>query len=398
MRERAFAARRRRWYAVVMPDQKLGTPAAETLTITALETIPLRVPLARTYSGSHYRMTHRSTIVTRIHTAEGVVGEAYTGDEDESNAAIQRIVRDEIAPLLIGEDGYATERLWSLARPATFDILRDRRQGLVAQACVDTALWDLKGKALGVPLWKLWGGYRSEVPIIWTGIYYGSELSIEDEIARAREIGLAGMKMKVGGETPEADAARFIRCRKAAGDDFILVADANQAWTVDEAVRFARLVADHDLYYFEEPVHWHNDKRALRDVRYRAGVRVCAGQSEFSHSGARDLMEAGAIDFCNFDASWSAGPTEWLRVAATSLAYDVRMSHHEEPHLGSHLLAAVPNGEFVDTFHPDRDPIWHGLVANRPKISGGTIALPQRPGLGWELDEDFIARWRVSFD
>jgi L-alanine-DL-glutamate epimerase-like enolase superfamily enzyme len=379
-------------------ESLVGTPASPKLTITRIETIPLRVPLARTYSGSFYWMTHRSTIITRIYTEEGVIGEAYVGDEDAANEHIERIIHEEIAPKLIGQDGYATERLWEIARPATFNILRDRRLGLVAQSCVDTALWDLKAKALGVPLWKLWGGYRSEVPIIWTGIYYGSELSIEDEIARAREVGVAGMKMKVAGQTPEEDATRFIRCREAAGDDFILVSDANQGWTIQEAVKYARLVADHDLYYFEEPVYWHNDRRSLRDVRYKAGVDVCAGQSEFSASGARDLMETGSVDVCNFDGSWSAGPTEWRRMAATALSYDVRVVHHEEPQVGSHLLASVPNGEFVDTFHRDRDPIWNGLVANRPKIQNGKIALPDRPGLGWELDEDFIAKYRVSFD
>lgn len=378
-------------------DGAVGAPAAPSLTITNIETIPLRVPLARTYSGSFYWMTHRSTIITRIHTEEGVLGEAYVGDEDAANEQIEQIIHREIAPKLVGHDAYGTERLWELTRPATFNILRDRRLGLVAQSCVDTALWDLKAKALGMPLWKLWGGYRQQVPIIWTGIYYGSELSIEEEIARARNVGVAGMKMKVGGQSSDEDAARFIRCRKAAGDDFILVSDANQGWTVREAVRYARLVADHDLYYFEEPVYWHNDKRSLRDVRYKSGVDVCAGQSEFSHSGARDLMETGSIDVCNFDGSWSAGPTEWLRMAATALSYDVRVVHHEEPQVGAHLLAAVSNGEFVDTFHRDRDPIWNGLVANRPDIVDGHITLPDQPGLGWELDEDFISKYQVGF-
>ena len=373
-----------------------SAPAFPKLTISAIESISLRVPLARVYSGSHYWMTHRSTILTRIYTEEGLVGEAYVGDEDETNAEIIRIVHQELAPGLIGADAHATERIWELTRPATFNILRDRRLGLVAQASIDTAVWDLKGKALGVPLWKLWGGYRSDMPIVWIGMYYGSELSIEDEIVRAREAELAGMKVKVGGRTPEEDADRFARCRRAAGDDFVLIADANQGWSVRDAVRFAQLVADQDLYYFEEPVGWANDMRSMRDVRYLGSVRTCAGQSEFSHTGARDLMEAGAIDVCNFDASWSGGPTEWRRVAATSLAYDVTMAHHEEPQVASHLLASIPNAEFIDTFHADRDPIWNGLVANRPAIRDGKVALPEGPGLGWELDEDFIARWRVG--
>ena len=126
--------------------------APRRLTITAVETVPLRVPLARTFHGSHYRMTHRSTIVTRIHTEEGIVGEAYAGDEDAGLLEIEQIIAAEIAPRLLGEDAFAVERCWELARPATFDILRDRRLGLVACACVDAAIWDAVGKALEQPL------------------------------------------------------------------------------------------------------------------------------------------------------------------------------------------------------------------------------------------------------
>ena len=134
----------------------------------------------------------------------------------------------------------------------------------------------------------------------------------------------------------------------------------------------------------------------MRDVRYTAGVRVCAGQSEYSAAGCRDLMAEGAIDVCNFDASWSGGPTEWRRAAAVALAYDVAMGHHEEPQVASHLLASVPHGLFVECFHPDRDPIWWNLVANRPRLSDGSLELPHAPGFGWELDLDYVERHRVS--
>ncbi|MGH2949106.1 MAG: mandelate racemase/muconate lactonizing enzyme family protein [Solirubrobacteraceae bacterium] len=373
-----------------------GTSTVSSLTIDRIETIPVRVPLGRTYRGSHYQMTHRSTIVTRIHTREGIVGEAYAGDEDAALLEIDAIVRDEIAPALTGQDAFAVERCWELARPATFDILRNRRLALVACACVDTAIWDAIGKALGQPLWRLWGGYRDSLPMISIGGYYDSPVGIAEEIAELRERGLAGMKFKVGGLTPEADAERFREARAAAGPDFVLAADANQGWTRDEAIRFARLVADYGMHFFEEPCHWHNDRRVLRDVRYIAGVRTCAGQSELSASGCRDLMVEGAIDVCNFDASWSGGPTEWRRVAAMALAFDVAMGHHEEPQVAAHLLAGVPNGTFVECFDPDRDPIWWNLVANRPPLSGGRLSLPADPGLGWELDTDYIEHYRVA--
>ena len=117
------------------------------LTIERIEVVPIRVPLARVFSGSYYRMSHRATVITRVHTREGIVGEAYTGDEDTTLPELLAIVRDEIEPRLIGEDAFQVERCWQLARPATFDILRDRRLGLVACGGVDTAIWDAVGKA-----------------------------------------------------------------------------------------------------------------------------------------------------------------------------------------------------------------------------------------------------------
>lgn len=374
----------------------LASAAPTPLTIERIETIPIRVPLARVYRGSHYHMTHRSTIVTRVHCTDGIVGEAYAGDEDATLLEIDAVIREELTPALVGQDAFAIERCWELARPATFDILRDRRVGLVACASVDAALWDAVGKRLGESLWRLWGGYRDAMPMISIGGYYGADADIAAEVAELRERGLAGMKFKVGGRSPEEDADRFRQARAAAGDDWILCADANQGWTRDEAIRFARLVEPYGLTWFEEPCQWHNDRRAMADVRLAAGVRVCAGQSELSAGGCRDLMVAGAIDVCNFDASWSGGPTEWRRVAAMATAFDVQMGHHEEPQLSSHLLASIPHGAFVECFHPDRDPIWWNLIANRPPLRDGLLKLPEGPGLGWVLDEEYIAHHRVG--
>jgi D-galactarolactone cycloisomerase len=371
-----------------------ATPAA--MTIERIETALVRVPLGRVFRGSHYQMTHRSTVVTRVHTAGGIVGEAYAGDEDAGLLDIDAIIHDEIAPRLVGEDARAIERCWQLSRPATFDILRDRRLGLVACACVDAAHWDAVGKALGEPLWRLWGGFRDRLPMICIGGYYDAPVSIEEEVEFVLESGLAGMKFKVGGRSPEVDAERLRRARRAGGDDFVLCADANQGWSPAEAVRFARAVEDCELRWFEEPCTWDNDRRAMRDVRMKAGVDVCAGQSELSAAGCRDLMVDGAIDVCNFDASWSGGPTEWRRVAAMARSFDVAMGHHEEPQLSTHLLASIPHGTYAECFEPDRDPIWWNLIANRPPLRDGWLQLDDRPGLGWELDEDYLDFHRLG--
>lgn len=377
-----------------------STPASlSPLEITKVETIPMRAPLEREFKGSYYRMVNRATLITRVHTSEGIVGEAWVGDEDDTLLDIDRVVREEITPRVLGRDAFAVEQIWDQAWPATFDILRDRRLGLVATAAIDTAVWDAVGKALGQPLWRLWGGFRSRIPMIVIGGYYGQDdAGIIEEMQGYRDEGLAGCKFKIGGASPAEDARRVAVAREAVGDDFVLAVDANQGYTVLEAVEFAGRAADLDLAWFEEPCRWANDRRAMRDVRSRSTIPVSAGQTELTPSGCRDLMEFGAIDICNFDASWSGGPTAWRRVAGIAHAYDVLMGHHEEPQVASHLIASQSHGTFVECFAPARDPFWYRLVANRPLPRDGFIDLPTTPGLGWDIDWDYVDAHRLDRD
>ena len=376
------------------------------LKIESIETIPVRVPLPFTYKGSYYRMRNRCTIITRVRTSEGIVGEAYNADEDEPlQSEILSIVRDELVPRVVGLDAFATERVWETMLPATFDQLRPRWYAMQAIACIDTAVWDAVGKALGQPLWRLWGGYRDRIPMIGIGGYYIPEndaakgQEIEDEIDFFQgEHGMVGMKFKVGARTPKEDADRLRRARDHAGGDFLFVVDANQGYTVPEALAFLAAVRAEgiELRWFEEPTRWHADFRGLRDVRYRGNVDVAAGQSEISRVGMREMMAAGAIDVCNYDASWGGGPTEWRRIAALASAYDIQLGHHEEAQVAAHLLASQPHGTYVEAFSPARDPIFWQMLENRPALIDGNFPLSERPGLGWVLDEAFIERYRMD--
>lgn len=374
--------------------------------IEAIETIPIRVPLPFTYKGSYYKMRNRCTIITRIRTSSGLVGEAYNADEDEPlQSEIRAIIHDELAPQVIGLDVTQVEKIWEAMLPATFDQLRPRWYAMQAIACIDSAVWDAIGKTYGQPLWRLWGGYRDRVPMIGIGGYYIPDSEEAKEQAIEREIdffkgehAMVGMKFKIGAMPPDVDAARLVRARRHAGDDFLFVVDANQGYTVAEALSFlGRIRAEGiELRWFEEPTRWHGDFRSLRDVRLRGNVNVAAGQSEISRTGMREMIASGAIDVSNYDASWGGGPSEWRRIAAIAYSYDVQVGHHEETQVASHLLASVPNGTYVEAFSPARDPIFWQMLANRPALVDGQFPLSDRPGLGWELDADFIERYRVD--
>jgi D-galactarolactone cycloisomerase len=377
-----------------------------SLTIESIETIPIRVPLPFTYKGSYYKMRNRCTIITRVTTSEGIVGEAYNADEDEPlQSEILAILHDELKPAVLGLDAFGTERVWEAMLPATFDQLRPRWYAMQAMACIDTAVWDAVGKAMGQPLWRIWGGYRDRIPMIGIGGYYipddesskGQEIEREIDFFQS-EHGMVGMKFKIGAEPPAVDAARLARARRHAGDDFLFVVDANQGYTVAEALEFVAAVRSEGIAirWFEEPTRWHADFRGLRDVRMRGNVNVAAGQSEISRVGMREMMAAGAIDVCNYDASWGGGPTEWRRIAALASAFDVQLGHHEEAQVASHLLASQPHGTYVETFSPARDPIFWQMIENRPALVDGHFPLPDAPGLGWVLDETFIAKYRVD--
>ncbi|OVZ65091.1 MULTISPECIES: mandelate racemase/muconate lactonizing enzyme family protein [unclassified Pigmentiphaga] len=372
-----------------------GVPALVDARITRIETIPLRVELERPATGSTLKLTHRCTIVTRVHTDAGVVGECFNGNDDELQPAIIRLIHDELEPLLKGRRVAAIDDAWAATRRATEPFLRDRRVALRAQACVDSALHDAVGKLAGLPLHLLWGGARERVPVVALGGYYrqsGDLEALADEVAELKAFGIHGLKLKLGGKTPAEDALRAQTVRRAGGDGFVLACDANQGWSREEALEFVRRTRDLNLAWFEEPCRWDNDRADMAVVRTVGGVPVAAGQSELSRFGCRDLLTAGAIDICNFDASWGGGPTEWRRVAMLASAFNVSVMQHLEPQIGLMMSAGVVNGRYAEVMLPWRDPFFYKLIANQPArpFVDGFYTLPTAPGWGMSFDPEYL--------
>jgi D-arabinonate dehydratase len=372
---------------------------SDPVRIESIDAIALDIPLAKDFGGSTYHVLKRSTVITRLRTGDGLVSEVYNGDNRAHGREIVAIVRDELAPRVRGLNIFEGERVWETMFALTH-AQGDRKLLLEAIACVDCAIWDVVGKALGKSVRELLGGYRTELPIISIGGYYMPGKTLDDiarEIEAYRRADMAGCKFKVGGLTPEDDARRVQAARRAAGADFILAVDANRGWTAADAIRFAHLVEPLDIRWFEEPCHWYDDVAMMARVRAATRIPVTAGQSEITSHAIRRLLDAGAVDIVNYDASEGGGVTDWRRAAALCHAAGVSMAHHEEPQIAQHLLAAVPHGTYLECFaDPARDPVCQTVWANRPPIKNGIMTVSTAPGFGIVLDAALVERYRVA--
>ena len=367
--------------------------------IHGIEAVAIEIPLKRNFGGSTYAVNRRCTVITRVRTDEGPASEIYNGDNREHGREIVRLIREELAPRVTGIAVQEVERAWH-AMFALTHASRDRKTLLEAIACVDCALWDLTGKALGKNVAALLGGARGSLPIISIGGYYVEGKSLADigrEMERYRAAGMAGCKFKVGGLAPEEDAKRVQAARQAAGPGFMLCVDANRGWNAHDAIRFARLVEPLDIAWFEEPCHWYDDAALMARVRQAIRIPVTAGQSEITSHGVRRLVDAGAVDFVNYDVSEGGGATDWRRAAEICRSAGVRMAHHEESQIALQLLAGVPHGTYAECFaDPDRDPVWQAMWENRPPVRNGCMDVPQEPGFGIKLDWKMVERYRIA--
>lgn len=378
--------------------------------ITAIEAIPLECNLERAYNGSTYAITSRYTLVAEVRLANGVVGRTFGGDEEKYQKDITAVINGPFRELLVGQDALNVERSWdAMFRCTSLDLvnrgihtldLANHAVLMQAISAVDIAMWDAIGKTLKQPLYKLLGGFREKVPVIGIGGYYfpgKGEKQLADELRSYKENGLAGVKLKVGGLTTAEDADRVRIAREAAGPEFVIACDANQAWTVEQALEFCRRVRAYNIRWIEEPIKWYDQLQGLAEVRQMGGIPVVAGQGEISRFGCRDLVAARAVDILNVDATIAGGVTEWRRVAAMAGMWNISMGHHEEPQIAIHLLASIPHSLYVEIF-PDaeRDPLWFELPAEHPRIANGFMQVPQTPGVGIPLRAETIARYRAE--
>jgi D-arabinonate dehydratase len=378
--------------------------------ITELRAIRLERDLNTVFQGGTYQITNRYTLVTEVVLANGIRGVMFGGDEWRWQKEIAALINDHFAGLLVGSNVMDVEQHWDAMfqsralerwnRSIHVLDLANRGVQMQAIAAVDIALWDAIGKMLRQPVCRLLGGYKQRVPVVAIGGYHRQnqrDRDFAEEMRAYKAAGVAGIKLKVGHLTPADDADRVRFVREVTGPDFVIACDANQAWTCSQVTDFCRRAQPHRLEWLEEPVRWEDQLRALAEVRTAGRIPICAGQGEISRFGCRDLMLAGAVDILNVDATIAGGITEWRRIAAMAGMMNVSMGHHEEPQVALHLLASIPHSTFVEVFpDPERDPMWFELPVKQPTIEAGFMYVPDAPGLGIDLRQEVVDRYRAD--
>ncbi|MFC6837862.1 mandelate racemase/muconate lactonizing enzyme family protein [Halomarina ordinaria] len=365
--------------------------------IESVESFPVTLPLAEPVSFSNRTIEYRDHAITYVRAVDGTEGVGYSLGYEGADL-VSRAVESLLRPMLVGEDPRDTERLWREMFDGTVQI---GRAGLLLRAIstVDIALWDLKAKAVGQPLWKLLGGYADRVPSYASGGYYRDEKchgALRDEVARYVEQGHDVVKMKVGRLSVADEVERVAAVRDEIGHDRTLLLDANGAWsTATEAIRACRAFDPYDPYFIEEPVMI--DKVDLMAaVNGAIDYPVATGELEGPRYRFTQLYDRGAAEILQPDATVCGGITEWLKIAHHAAAYDVPIAPHYNWNLHASLVAAVENGLWVEYFYRDMEvKLFDDLVANPlTPDDEGFLSVPDRPGHGVELDERAVERFR----
>jgi L-alanine-DL-glutamate epimerase-like enolase superfamily enzyme len=343
-----------------------------------------------------YTYSESGSALVRVRTKDGIEGIGWANGHSGAHHVIYEAARA-LAPHAVGLDVTDTERLWELMfQPKLFG-----RRGLTlrAMSAIDNAMWDAAGKCLGLPLYKMLGGFRQRVPAYIAGGYYMEDKTLDDlaeEMRTKVAIGARYVKMKIGGAPMREDAERVRVVREAVGPDIGVMVDANNAYSPLEAIKIARMLEPYDPYWFEEPVHA-EDYEGLAKVKAGTSIPIAVGENEYSRYGFRDLVACGGADILQADATVMGGVTEWRHVASFASAHRIPMAPHGSALLHVHLVGGVSNGLIVESGMPEVKNRAKGMFLESMTLDeDGMITAPDRPGIGVTLNEEWVKEHTVE--
>ncbi len=365
----------------------------------------------KAFGWSQRVVDRRQATICVISTDEGIqgLGEAlYYGGSAKVAASL---IKDACAPLIMGKDPLDTAVIWDFI----YNWTRDQgMKGVTISAlsAIDIALWDIKGKALGLPIHKLLGGsYRNRAHAYATGLYEPQNVpsvvdALVEEALGYKAEGFFAMKIKVGYGI-ETDLKYIKAIREAVGKDIILMMDANHAYNATEAIRLAREAEAYDIYWFEEPVP-PEDIDGYVEIKRKSNILIAGGECEYTRYGFRELITRRAMDILQPDLCATGGFTEMMRIIAMASAWNIPVIPHVWgtnvglaaalqlfavlPHFPERRYAVEPFFEYDRSPHPLRD----GVTQEKFIIKDSYLEIPQRPGLGMTLNLDFVRRHTIS--
>jgi L-alanine-DL-glutamate epimerase-like enolase superfamily enzyme len=372
--------------------------------------VSIPIETARQHRSDFGTLTTFDAAILRIETDDGLVGWGEgknAAGSAGSYGALVHLLNHEVAPQLIGRNAGDITPIWEMlyngvragsaagsghAMPS----LARRGLSVAAISAVDIALWDILGKHLNQPVWQLLGGRKADrLPAYASGGWAPAEKIGEQLRSYIAAGGFRAVKMRVGAMdgAPHVSAARVKAARQALGPDVEIAVDAHGTYTVADARRFAHMVEDCDLAWFEEPVSG-DDKPGMAEVRAATNVPISAGESEATRFDFRDMAVLRSADIFQPDPAFCGGITEAHRIAAIASSFNLRFA----PHLwagapcffaGLHLCAANP-ASFTVEYSSGANPMIHDLVTDSVTVRDGMIAIPDGPGLGFSLSEAFL--------
>ena len=362
--------------------------------ITKIVTHILRIPEDDPLADMPEDVNRLRPIVTlQIETDAGIEGIGLTFYGGAMTGSLRTAV-DELGALLVGEDPLLIEANIKKLRTAAGDSCGSGIFTL-AQSAIDLALWDIKGKALEQPLWKLLGGYRDRVPTYASGSLRRG-LTDDQAVTAARRLvakGFIEMKMQLalpGDTSPTAEIRRARLIREAIGPDIKLMCDINQRWRPEQAIDMGKRIEDVGLFWLED-VTTHDDYAGLARVTAALSTPIAGGEYVWGIVPFRHMIEARSVDLVMIDLARVGGITQWMKVAGMAEAFNLPVVSHVVPEMHLHLIAAVPNGLTVEYM-----PWMLKLYQETPPIVDGHLVLPEKPGLGLVFDDAAVAAFRAA--
>lgn len=368
-------------------------------TIESVAVSIVRVPLDRVTSFATRTVSGRDYCLVKVRSTDGVEGIGFCYVGSTGGRIAQVAVEELLAPRLVGQDSLRIEGLW---QEMYQESLLQGRSGSVMRAIsiLDIALWDLNARSAKLPLYQYLGAYVTDkVPAYASGGYYlegKTPKKLGDELRSYVDAGFKAVKMKVGRLTPAEEEARIKAARAAVGPDVHLMLDANNAWSdVPTALRYMKRYEPYDPYWIEEPFG-PDDVDGHAKLAELTPVVVATGEIAYGRWYHKALLDQRGAEILQTDAAVCGGITEWRRIAATASSYGVTMCPHWFHDLHVHLVAAVPNGRYVEFFPDDQVLNFRKLIDTQLKHKSGDLLLPKTPGLGFGFDEKAVKKYALT--